>query len=149
MVPGFCAETGLQLNRSQLQAKMSRFFSLVIIGLVMVSIFAVLFITQRQAMDKAIQGEGNGTFYEMKRGKSSRNGCLYASLRWSLKTLRAWSERRDNRRVWTPAEESARRSDRGLGACHQKSAHECRPSNRLPLALPSWYLLYAAVSLSD
>jgi len=71
MVPGFCAETGLQLNRSQLQAKMSRFFSLVIIGLVMVSIFAVLFITQRQAMDKAIQGEGNGTFYEMKREKAA------------------------------------------------------------------------------
>jgi len=44
-----------------------RIFSVAIIGLVTVSILGVLFIAQRQAMDKATQGEGNGIFDHRKR----------------------------------------------------------------------------------
>jgi hypothetical protein len=44
-----------------------RLFPVVTIGLVTVSILAVLFIAQRQAMDKAIQNEGNGIFDQKKR----------------------------------------------------------------------------------
>jgi hypothetical protein len=44
-----------------------RIFSVAIIGVVTVSILAVLYVAQHQAVDKAIQDEGNGIFHQRKR----------------------------------------------------------------------------------
>src|ERR1700745_3291903 len=46
---------------------MRRIVLVVIIGLIALSVLAVVYIWDHQAMDKAIQGEGNGRFYQMKR----------------------------------------------------------------------------------
>jgi hypothetical protein len=56
---------------------MRRIFLIAIIPLIAWSVFAVLYIAQRQAMDKSLQGDdGNGTFHEKKRQIAAERSFL-------------------------------------------------------------------------